>query len=436
MNRPAPKPCWRSPRSWPRGRWSGCSTRSTSCCCRAPTRTAPRPTSASRPAASTPTATTCCCAPPRPRRWPSWRATSARSWWSTPTIHRGRPLPREIRRACSASTRWCNTPRWRTCRRSSRKAAEEWFRQPLLASLKAQGLTASGTTPPRPTRPTRRSRWAAPQPDTGRNVNGLRNAISLLIETRGVGLGRQHLARRVHTHVVAIRSVLNSAAQRAADLIRLRKFVDTEVASQACRGQAVIAAAATPSEYTLLMLDPATGADRPRQRGLGFGAGAGCAQGARAPLRLLARRRPDRRRAAPARPGRAGATARPRTASCAARRSARPCASRARRADVRGASRRGRQMMRVKVETVPALIDAPAGSYYVAWTSRSPTWCSPRWSPTRRTAMSPHRIIGAVDAASARAGAARLGAYAALIAEPGRRGKRLPLEGDANDADC
>src|SRR5438045_3019222 len=100
------------------------------------------------------------------------------------------------------------------------------------------------------------------QPDTGRNVNGLTNAVSFLIETRGVGLGRQHLKRRVHTHVAAIASLLQSAHERAPDLVKLRRFVDNDVSAKACQGEAVVEAGATPSEYPLLLLDPQTGNDK------------------------------------------------------------------------------------------------------------------------------------------------------------------------------
>ena len=61
------------------------------------------------------------------------------------------------------------------------------------------------------------------QPDTGRNVNGLKNAVSVLLETRGVGIGRWHLARRVHTHVVAIAQLLESAARNAHALLALQR---------------------------------------------------------------------------------------------------------------------------------------------------------------------------------------------------------------------
>ena len=53
-------------------------------------------------------------------------------------------------------------------------------------------------------------------PDIGRNFAGLQNSISFLVETRGVGIGRESFARRVHTHVVAITSLLEAAAGNAA----------------------------------------------------------------------------------------------------------------------------------------------------------------------------------------------------------------------------
>ena len=101
------------------------------------------------------------------------------------------------------------------------------------------------------------------QPDNGRNVNGLKNTISFLLETRGADLGHLHAQRRVHTQVTAIGSLLASTASRAADLVRLRQFVEAEISAQACQGQVVIEAVPTPGEYRLMMIDPVSGADRP-----------------------------------------------------------------------------------------------------------------------------------------------------------------------------
>lgn len=142
------------------------------------------------------------------------------------------------------------------------RAAEEWFRRPMLAALKAQGLTAEWYYTTSTDLADRKISMGGTQPDTGRNVNGLTNAVSILVETRGVGIGRLHFARRVQTHLVAIGSVLQSAADRSADLVKLRDYVDNEVSALACRGEVVVEAAATPSEYALTMLDPATGADK------------------------------------------------------------------------------------------------------------------------------------------------------------------------------
>lgn len=142
------------------------------------------------------------------------------------------------------------------------KAAEEWFRRPLLASFTAQGLSSEWLYAASSDTAEKKMSMGSIDPDSARNANGLRNAISFVIETRGVGLGRMHFARRIHTHVVALHSVLERASQRAGDLAQVRKFVDSEVAALACRGQAVVRGAASPSEYTLTMIDPVTGADR------------------------------------------------------------------------------------------------------------------------------------------------------------------------------
>jgi len=59
-----------------------------------------------------------------------------------------------------------------------------------------------------------------------------------------------------------VTNVLGNAASRAADLAKLRQFVDRDVAASACKGEGVIEAGLTPSEYALPMLDAQTGAIR------------------------------------------------------------------------------------------------------------------------------------------------------------------------------
>ena len=244
------------------------------------------------------------------------------------------------------------------------KASEEWFRQPMLQALNAQGLRHEWYYTTSADLADKKVSMGGVQPDTGRNVNGLRNTVSLLIETRGVGLGRAHLARRVHTHVTAITSVLQSAAARADDLLKLRRFVDAEVASKACRGEMIVEAAATPSEYNLRMLDPQTGADKTvnvvwdsalelatvkrRTRPCGYWLGADQTDAA---LRLRAlgvqvQRLDD-----------AGALRGETWAETARELVA--------RSDVRGSIADAGGALRLQVDLVPALIDVRAGSYYI-----------------------------------------------------------------------
>ncbi|WP_244609977.1 M14 family metallopeptidase [Lampropedia puyangensis] len=141
------------------------------------------------------------------------------------------------------------------------KASNEWFTEPVFAALKADKLTAQWyyTTSTDPQDLT--LAMGGIRPDTGRNVNGLKNAVSLLIETRGIGIGRTHIQRRVHTHVVAIGKVLEQAAARASHLKQVQAFVARDAASQACQGTLVIDAAQTQQQRDITMLDPNTGAD-------------------------------------------------------------------------------------------------------------------------------------------------------------------------------
>ena len=142
------------------------------------------------------------------------------------------------------------------------KASQEWFHQPMVTALKAQGLTSDWYYTTSTNLQDKRISMGGTQPDTGRNVHGLKNTVSLLIETRGVGIGRMHIQRRVHAQVTAITSALRTTAERAANLEQVRSFVARDVSALACRDQVVIEAEATPTQRDLDFLDPETGADR------------------------------------------------------------------------------------------------------------------------------------------------------------------------------
>ena len=276
------------------------------------------------------------------------------------------------------------------------KAAEEWFRQPMLASLRAEGLTSEWYYTTSTDLSDKKISMGGTQPDTGRNVNGLKNAISILIETRGVGIGKLHLVRRVHTHVTAISSFLASAAQRSGDLTKLRQYVDNEVSALACQGAVVVEAGPTASEYPLLMLDPLSGADKSvtvawdsalqlvtlktRARPCGYWLAAGETDAVRR-LRGL------------------GVEVHKLDANAVMRGEAYREVSRELgvRQDVRGSIADGDGVLRVQVETVPSAVDAVVGSYYVSLNQPLANLVIAALEPDTQNSYITNRIVSAVQ---------------------------------------
>jgi hypothetical protein len=143
------------------------------------------------------------------------------------------------------------------------KAAEEWFRQPVAAGLQQQGLAVEWHYAVVPGAAERRLAMGSPRPDDSRNVQGLKNMVSLAIESRGEPAGgRLHLKRRVHTLVTALSTILQSSADRGGDLLKIRQYVDAEVSAQACKGTVVVEAELSPGEHTLQMLDAGSGVEK------------------------------------------------------------------------------------------------------------------------------------------------------------------------------
>jgi zinc carboxypeptidase len=140
------------------------------------------------------------------------------------------------------------------------RAAEEWFRAPLATGLASASFSNEWYYTLAADPADHQVSMGSVAPQVGRNAEGLKNAVSLLVETRGGGIGRTDLKRRVAVAATAVRSVLGNAATHAGDLVKLRQFVERDIAAGACQGEAVIEATTTPSEHALAMLDPATGA--------------------------------------------------------------------------------------------------------------------------------------------------------------------------------
>jgi hypothetical protein len=142
------------------------------------------------------------------------------------------------------------------------EASERMFRQPLLGALDAAGLRTSWYYTTAYDVNDRKVSMGGVVPDTGRNIAGLRNAISFLIETRGVGIGKAHFKRRVQTHLIAMRSVLSSAARERDTLLSLGRRVRQDVVAAAGKGDVVVTGVAAPGRHMLRMIDPESGDDK------------------------------------------------------------------------------------------------------------------------------------------------------------------------------
>lgn len=104
-------------------------------------------------------------------------------------------------------------------------------------------------------------------PDIGRNFGALQNAVSFLIESRGVGIGRDSFARRVHSHLVSIGSLLNTAAENSRELMDTVAAVRADIVRRGRDPQPgdnlAVRLKSPVVKQKLDMLDPATGAIKP-----------------------------------------------------------------------------------------------------------------------------------------------------------------------------
>lgn len=142
------------------------------------------------------------------------------------------------------------------------KAAREWYYDPITEALNYQHLSSAWLYRTSNDPQDKQVSLGHFEPDTSENVNGLKNIVSLVVQSRGKDLGRGHFQRRVHTLVTALSAALRSSAERASQLEQVRTFVAKEISAQACHGQVVLQATPASGSQDLRMIDPQTGFDR------------------------------------------------------------------------------------------------------------------------------------------------------------------------------
>jgi len=98
-------------------------------------------------------------------------------------------------------------------------------------------------------------------PGISRNYYGLTGAVSFLVETRGIGIGRQSFQRRVATHYLAAKGALESAAREGGTLRRTVADARRGLARERSPWPVGQELELTPA--TITVIDAETGRDKP-----------------------------------------------------------------------------------------------------------------------------------------------------------------------------
>jgi hypothetical protein len=142
------------------------------------------------------------------------------------------------------------------------RLADTVFRPRIEDALKAQGLSTFDYYTMALDAADKIVSMGGNAPGAARNTFGLNNAVSFLIESRGVGIGRESFQRRVATHYLAAKAVLETAAKHAE---RLRAAIEGSRRAAAQGTSVVVAHKLGIHPLTLPLLDPATGEPRPTE---------------------------------------------------------------------------------------------------------------------------------------------------------------------------
>ncbi|MGO4264082.1 hypothetical protein, partial [Lysobacter sp. TAB13] len=100
-------------------------------------------------------------------------------------------------------------------------------------------------------------------PGIARNLFGLSGAVSFLIETRGVGLKLENLERRIATHYVISRSVLDTVAANDKAVLQAVAAARGELAKN--EGELVVGHRIATVKMVIPLVNPDTAADMPTE---------------------------------------------------------------------------------------------------------------------------------------------------------------------------
>jgi zinc carboxypeptidase len=139
--------------------------------------------------------------------------------------------------------------------------ARNLYRPALEAAIHKQGLSSFDYVTTDPTPADKRVSLGGTAPGIARNTFGLRGAVSYLIETRGVGIGLDSYQRRVSTHYLLARSVLEVSAADPASLMQRLAAARDAVAVD--RSDLIVSHAEGERDVDLPLINAESGAPMP-----------------------------------------------------------------------------------------------------------------------------------------------------------------------------
>jgi hypothetical protein len=139
--------------------------------------------------------------------------------------------------------------------------ARSLYRPALEAAMQRHGLSSNDYITTSADRADRSVSLGGNAPGIARNTFGLRGSVSYLIETRGVGIGLQSYQRRVATHYLLAKAVLEASA---ADPAGLRVRIDAARAAAAVGPlELIVSHRLGERPIVLPLIDPKSGAPKP-----------------------------------------------------------------------------------------------------------------------------------------------------------------------------